>query len=715
MRNYFQSAMTDPQTQRPGSDRVGASTDTNTAPSVAAHVPTGSVEDLANYLTDGYWADNGGARHTFDTSTSNIITVNITGLTADGQRLARWAMEAWESVADIQFAEISGPAQITFTDNQPGAYSSYYAFGGTTQSAVINVSASWLNAWGTQIDDYPFSTYLHELGHALGLGHQGNYNGAATYGVDETFANDSYQVSLMSYFSQTENTTVNASYGLPATAMIADIMAIQALYGAPSGSSATAGNTIYGVGQTIGGYFGTLLEAMFAGNDPLNYYGDAPVAMTLYDQGGTDTVDLSTDTNDQTIDLNGGGVWNVGGRIGNIVVSTGTVLESYIAGSGNDLVIGNGAANMLAGSDGADTLIGGGGNDFLNGEATDWIFDPIAAQVFRLYQATLDRAPDLGGLMGWTGHIQGGLSLDEAAARFVGSAEFQARYGATTNSEFVTLLYNNVLNRAPDATGYANWVNQLNSGNMSRAEVVNSFAQSTEFQNNTAVDALSFSRAGLQADWSDDVFRLYNATLDRNPDVDGFGDWTSRLAEGREYLDVVTGFVNSAEFQARYGTTTNGEFVTLLYNNVLNRAPDATGYATWVNQLNSGNKSRAEVVQGFAQSAEFRADTADALEAWMRGQGGDRLAGGSGDNILFGGIGADTFVFDTTDGGTQVIADMEAWDTVEIDNSSYANVNSLIASLTQDGGDVVLNDNGTTIRFEDTNISQFDTDMFVFV
>ena len=31
------------------------------------------------------------------------------------------------------------------------------------------------------------------------------------------------------------------------------------------------------------------------------------------------------------------------------------------------------------------------------------------------------------------------------------------------------------------------------------------------------------------------------------------------------------------------------------------------------------------------------------------------------DNILFGGIGADTFVFDTADGGTQVIADMEAW------------------------------------------------------
>tara|TARA_R100000687_G_scaffold79450_1_gene73687 strand:+ start:333 stop:581 length:249 start_codon:yes stop_codon:yes gene_type:complete len=55
------------------------------------------------------------------------------------------------------------------------------------------------------------------------------------------------------------------------------------------------------------------------------------------------------------------------------------------------------------------------------------------------------------------------------------------------------------------------------------------------------------------------------------------------------------------------------------------------------------------------------------------------------------------------------------WDTVEVDNSSYANANALIASLSQQGDDVVLNDNGTTIRFENTTIAAFDTDMFVFV
>jgi len=694
----------------------------------------GSLDELAAYLTDGYWTDNGGTRHVFDTSISNVITVNISALSADGQRLARWAMEAWERVADISFSEVTGPAQIAFSDNQPGAYSSYYSIGGITQSAIVNVSTSWLASYGTQIDDYSFSTYLHEIGHALGLGHQGDYNGAATYGVDETFVNDSYQVSLMSYFSQTENTFVNASYGQPVTAMIADIIAIQNLYGAPGDGSSTAGDTVYGVGQTIGGYLGILFDAQSSGQDPNDYYGSQPVALTLYDYSGTDTVNLSTDTASQSVDLNAEGIWNVRGLIGNVVVARGTVIENYIAGSGNDTVLGNSVANRISGNtgndalsgaggadslfggDGSDTLDGDGGNDLLHGETEDSIYDPVAAQVFRLYQATLDRVPDAAGHSGWTAQLlSGATTLQQVATGFVNSPEFQATYGATTNRQFVTLLYNNVLDRAPDAGGLAGWINQLDSGAMTRAEVVIGFSESPEFRANTQAGTLNFSRAGYQADWSDDVYRLYQATLDRSPDAGGFDGWTEALAAGADYLSVVSGFVNSPEFQATYGATTNSQFVTLLYNNVLDRAPDAGGLASWVNQLDSGAMTRAEVVRGFAQSPEFRSNSADPLEAWMRGQGGDRLAGGAGDNILFGGIGADTFVFNTSDGGTQTIADMEAWDTVQIENSSYASANALIAALTQVGDDVLLTDNGTTIQFENTILSEFDTDMFAIV
>ena len=217
-------------------------------------------------LSDG-WILGGvlrGSGRYFDTTTSNQITVNITGLTAAGQQLARWAFEAWEMVADLVFVETSASdALITFDDYDPrgGAYStSELNWDGTIQSSEVVVDTTWLDYYGTDISSYSFSTYIHEIGHALGLGHQGNYNGSATYGVDETFANDSWQMSIMSYFDQEDNTTTNASYAALVSTMMVDIVAIQNLYGAPGSSSATAGDTTWGPGTEMDGYMREVLE-----------------------------------------------------------------------------------------------------------------------------------------------------------------------------------------------------------------------------------------------------------------------------------------------------------------------------------------------------------------------------------------------------------------------------------------------------------------------
>ena len=118
---------------------------------------------------------------------SNTITYNITGLNADEQFLARSALAAWHDVANINFVETSGAANITFTHNgnmQAVTNASWYG-SGAMASATVNISTNWVTTDGgandgkTGIDSYAYQTYIHEIGHALGLGHQGPYNGSA--------------------------------------------------------------------------------------------------------------------------------------------------------------------------------------------------------------------------------------------------------------------------------------------------------------------------------------------------------------------------------------------------------------------------------------------------------------------------------------------------------------------------------------------------------
>ena len=103
-----------------------------------------------------------------------------------------------------------------------------------------------------------------------------------------------------------------------------------------------------------------------------------------------------------------------------------------------------------------------------------------AAQVYRLYDATLDRAPDPDGLKHWVNAIQSkSLSLEQAMDGFTSSQEFQDKYGNQDNAGFVQMLYHNVLGRSPDEGGFRNWLNAIDNG-MSRSEAMLGFYESTE-------------------------------------------------------------------------------------------------------------------------------------------------------------------------------------------------------------------------------------------
>jgi Domain of unknown function (DUF4214) len=152
---------------------------------------------------------------------------------------------------------------------------------------------------------------------------------------------------------------------------------------------------------------------------------------------------------------------------------------------------------------------------------------------------------------------------------------------------FAMQQYRDFLGREGDSGGINYWTNLLNAGSATRAQVIDSFFNSSEFQGSTAP-----------------VTRLYFAYFLRIPDYDGLLFWVNQYRQGATLDSISQAFAQSQEFINRYGALSNGDFVTLVYQNVLGRAPDPGGYSFWVNQLNSGGMTRGQVMLNFSESAE---------------------------------------------------------------------------------------------------------------
>jgi serralysin len=309
------------------------------------------LDQIADFLITGYWSYDGA--HRWSTASDNIITYNLTALTAEGQTLARAAFQTWANVTNLVFQEVTSGADMQFDDNQGGAFADGdWDWSGRITSMQVNVSTQWLADNGTTLDSYSFQTYVHEIGHALGLGHGGDYNGWATYGVDNHYQNDNWSYSIMSYFDQSD-----ASFGSYRYVMgpsLADIVAMHRIYGA--NTTFNSGNSVYGRNATAGSLYD------FAS------YSTAP-AFTIYDTGGTDTLDASGYGVNQTINLNAEAFSSIGGLTNNISIARGVIIEGAVGGSGADSMLGNAGNNLLFGNAGADTLSGGAGSDNLYGDA----------------------------------------------------------------------------------------------------------------------------------------------------------------------------------------------------------------------------------------------------------------------------------------------------------------------------------------------------------
>ena len=216
---------------------------------------------------------------------------------------------------------------------------------------------------------------------------------------------------------------------------------------------------------------------------------------------------------------------------------TATVTEnglSLVGTGGNDALMGNIRNDAIVGMGGNDILIGSVGNDTIDGgpgldtafyyvdslsqciitqptagslpvtvasslEGTDSLssverlhftdtnlaFDlyGTAGQAYRLYQAAFNRTPDAAGLGYWIQAMDNGTTLDQVAAGFMASPEFQNLYGANpSNTDFINLLYNNVLHRVPAQSETDWWVGELVAGRQTRISALEGFSESNENQ-----------------------------------------------------------------------------------------------------------------------------------------------------------------------------------------------------------------------------------------
>ncbi len=154
---------------------------------------------------------------------------------------------------------------------------------------------------------------------------------------------------------------------------------------------------------------------------------------------------------------------------------------------------------------------------------------------------------------------------------------------------FAMQQYRDFLGREGESSGITYWTNQITSNLQSRAQVIDNFFRSAEFQATTPIT------------------RLYFAYFLRIPDYPGLIYWVTQYRNGTSLNQISQQFAQSQEFTQRYGSLSNDQFVALVYQNVLGRTPDQAGFDYWVNQLNSGAQTRGQVMAGFSESDEYKA------------------------------------------------------------------------------------------------------------
>jgi hypothetical protein len=145
------------------------------------------------------------------------------------------------------------------------------------------------------------------------------------------------------------------------------------------------------------------------------------------------------------------------------------------------------------------------------------------------YSQFLHRTPSAGEVALWQNALQGGMSEDAIAAAFVASPEYVALHGSTPTA-WLNSVYQDVLGRPVDSVGLVVWLQKTDQAMQPRyGEIALGVLESLEAR-------------------ADEVTLAYQALLNRNPDASGLAAWEAALAQNPNPHQVLANIAASPEF-----------------------------------------------------------------------------------------------------------------------------------------------------------------------
>lgn len=336
-------------------------------------------QQVIDQLNSGYKWTGSTITYAFPTSASSTYTGGGEGggfqpLTAAGQAAAELALRLWDDLIAPDMVKVTAGSSWSSQNIEFGLSTTNVSY---AHAYYPTVGSVWFNSTYTGgnnlvtpvVGQHGFLTYVHEIGHSLGLDHMGDYNGSAD---TPSSYQDSTVYSVMSYFGPSWGSGSANGEGLvawadwvgadgrlysPQTPMLNDIMAIQSMYGVET--TTRTENTVYGFNSTITGSLASIYDFTVNKN---------PI-LCIFDSAGVDTLDLSGWNTASVINLAPGGFCSANSMTYNISIAYTCDIENAIGGGGADSISGNTLANMLKGGAGNDRIFGFAGNDRLYGNA----------------------------------------------------------------------------------------------------------------------------------------------------------------------------------------------------------------------------------------------------------------------------------------------------------------------------------------------------------